>query len=57
MCVRRSVDTLIQTYRDMSPPRVAMFNRIKRSFNQMAVVSLFFLYIYIYIISHSQVSL
>uniref|UniRef100_A0A672GQ70 Endothelial PAS domain-containing protein 1-like n=1 Tax=Salarias fasciatus TaxID=181472 RepID=A0A672GQ70_SALFA len=37
---RRSVDDFAQVYRDMSPARVAMTNSIKRSFNQMAVVSM-----------------
>lgn len=35
MCVRRSIDNFVQTYRDMSPARVAMANRIKRPFTQM----------------------
>lgn len=33
------MDNFVQAYRDMSPARVAMANGIKRSFNQMAVVS------------------
>uniref|UniRef100_A0A671WUP8 Endothelial PAS domain protein 1b n=1 Tax=Sparus aurata TaxID=8175 RepID=A0A671WUP8_SPAAU len=36
---QRSMDNFVQAYRDMSPARVAMANGIKRSFNQMAVVS------------------
>lgn len=39
LCVCRSMDNFVQAYRDMSPARVAMANGIKRSFNQMAVVS------------------
>ncbi|XP_047459073.1 endothelial PAS domain-containing protein 1b [Mugil cephalus] len=34
---QRSVDNFVQAYRDMSPARLAMANRIKRSFNQMTV--------------------
>ena len=37
--VCRSMDSFVQTYKDMSPARLAMANSIKRSFNQMAVVS------------------
>uniref|UniRef100_A0A3B4XD00 Endothelial PAS domain protein 1b n=1 Tax=Seriola lalandi dorsalis TaxID=1841481 RepID=A0A3B4XD00_SERLL len=36
---QRSIDNFIQAYRDMSPARVAMTNNFKRSFTQMAVVS------------------
>uniref|UniRef100_A0A3B4UJE4 Endothelial PAS domain protein 1b n=1 Tax=Seriola dumerili TaxID=41447 RepID=A0A3B4UJE4_SERDU len=36
---QRSIDNFIQAYRDMSPARVAMTNSFKRSFTQMAVVS------------------
>lgn len=43
LCVCRSMDNFVQAYRDMSPARVAMANGIKRSFNQMAVVSFFIL--------------
>ncbi|KAM3605982.1 uncharacterized protein V6R79_008475 [Siganus canaliculatus] len=34
---QRSIDNFMHVYRDMSPARVAMANRIKRSFNQMSV--------------------
>ncbi|XP_070833300.1 endothelial PAS domain-containing protein 1b [Chaetodon trifascialis] len=34
---QRSIDNFVQAYRDMTPARVAMANRIKRSFTQMTV--------------------
>lgn len=34
---QRSIDNFVQAYRDMSPARVAMANRTKRSFTQMTV--------------------
>uniref|UniRef100_A0A3Q2PCC8 Endothelial PAS domain protein 1b n=1 Tax=Fundulus heteroclitus TaxID=8078 RepID=A0A3Q2PCC8_FUNHE len=38
---QRSVDNFVQAYKDVNPARVAMNNSIKRSFNQMALVTLF----------------
>uniref|UniRef100_A0A3B5M412 Uncharacterized protein n=1 Tax=Xiphophorus couchianus TaxID=32473 RepID=A0A3B5M412_9TELE len=36
---QRSIDNFVQAYKDLDPARVAMNNSIKRSFNQMALVS------------------